>query len=1273
MDRNLFSSVGVLCFFGSLISVWSLPANGTEFNTWIDLSSQAVEFGEFVKINCSTTCGRPEPFIQFELKEKPKNIIGGPTWKAFSYSSVQFWDNPIICLVTCGSNASFTSLVLPVYNRELNITQPSGALQEKKQYSLECTGPRVYPKDRLILKWLKGDEILHTAFTNVPGMPDEDNRLRNVLNITANKSDDGQNYTCVAEIILESNNTMQIQTSSVTLQVNYAPTVGINKASEDWVEGKPQTVSCDVTGSPAPRLTWTKDGKPLSRERTLHIQSVHMDDAGLYTCTATNKYGSTNYSLNVTIMYAPTVDINKASEDWVEGKPQTVSCDVTGSPAPRLTWTKDGKHLSREKTLHIQSVHMDDAGLYTCTATNKYGSTNSSLNVTIMYAPTVGINKSSEDWVEGKPQTVSCDVTGSPAPRLTWTKDGKPLSREKTLHIQSVHMDDAGLYTCTATNKYGSTNYSLNVTIMYAPTVDINKASEDWVEGKPQTVSCDVTGSPAPRLTWTKDGKPLSREKTLHIQSVHMDDAGLYTCTATNKYGSTNFSLNVTIMYAPTVGINKASEDWVEGKPQTVSCDVTGSPAPRLTWTKDGKPLSREKTLHIQSVHMDDAGLYTCTATNKYGSTNSSLNVTIMYAPTVDINKASEDWVEGKPQTVSCDVTGSPAPRLTWTKDGKPLSRERTLHIQSVHMDDAGLYTCTATNKYGSTNYSLNVTIMYAPTVDINKASEDWVEGKPQTVSCDVTGSPAPRLTWNKDGKPLSREKTLHIQSVHMDDAGLYTCTATNEYGSTNYSLNVTIMYAPTVDINKASEDWVEGKPQTVSCDVTGSPAPRLTWSKDGKPLSREKTLHIQSVHMDDAGLYTCTATNKYGSTNYSLNVTIMYAPTVDINKASEDWVEGKPQTVSCDVTGSPAPRLTWTKDGKPLSRERTLHIQSVHMDDAGLYTCTATNKYGSTNYSLNVTIMYAPTVDINKASEDWVEGKPQTVSCDVTGSPAPRLTWTKDGKHLSRERTLHIQSVHMDDAGLYTCTATNEYGSTNYSLNVTIMYAPTVDINKASEDWVEGKPQTVSCDVTGSPAPRLTWTKDGKHLSRERTLHIQSVHMDDAGLYTCTATNKYGSTNYSLNVTIMYKPRNTTISINKTKRTPESPIQINNGDNVTLTCFSEANPSANLSWEYPHQSTNVKEYPSGILFISYANSGNSGIYKCRANNHHGTDVQKVEISVNGIQVIHLLAISLFLVVALLLLLLGMVYYFSKIYRTGAYEVRPSNPNYSLYVITPSV
>uniref|UniRef100_A0A4W3H173 Ig-like domain-containing protein n=1 Tax=Callorhinchus milii TaxID=7868 RepID=A0A4W3H173_CALMI len=322
----------------------------------------------------------------------------------------------------------------------------------------------------------------------------------------------------------------------------------------------------------------------------------------------------------------------------------------------------------------------------------------------------------------------------------------------------------------------------------------------------------------------------------------------------------------------------------------------------------------------------------------------------------------------------------------------------------------------------------------------------------------------------------------------------------------------------------------------------------------------------------------------------------------------SESRVKWKPQTVSCDVTGSPAPRLTWTKDGKHLSRERTLHIQSVHMDDAGLYTCTATNKYGSTNYSLNVTIMYKPrntTISNNKnktTPESPIQinnGDNVTLTCFSEANPSANLSWEYPHQSTNVKEypsgILFISYANSGNSGIYKCRAHNHHGTDVQKVEISHGDAFPY-VSDARLNWVEGKPQTVSCDVTGSPAPRLTWTKDGKPLSREKTLHIQSVHMDDAGLYTCTATNKYGSTNYSLN----------------------SPIQINNGDNVTLTCFSEANPSANLSWEYPHQSTNVKEYPSGILFISYANSGNSGIYKCRAHNHHGTDVQKVEISVKG-------------------------------------------------------
>uniref|UniRef100_A0A4W3GZJ0 Ig-like domain-containing protein n=1 Tax=Callorhinchus milii TaxID=7868 RepID=A0A4W3GZJ0_CALMI len=229
-----------------------------------------------------------------------------------------------------------------------------------------------------------------------------------------------------------------------------------------------------------------------------------------------------------------------------------------------------------------------------------------------------------------------------------------------------------------------------------------------------------------------------------------------------------------------------------------------------------------------------------------------------------------------------------------------------------------------------------------------------------------------------------------------------------------------------------------------------------------------------------------------------------------------------------------------------------------------------------------------APTVGINKASEDWVEGKPQTVSCDVTGSPAPRLTWTKDGKPLSRERTLHIQSVHMDDAGLYTCTIIFLFLSSYFQKSP-------IQINN-------GDNVTLTCFSEANPSANLSWEYPHQSTNVKEypsgILFISYANSGNSGIYKCRANNHHGTDVQKVEIS--------------------SPIQINNGDNVTLTCFSEANPSANLSWEYPHQSTNVKEYPSGILFISYANSGNSGIYKCRAHNHHGTDVQKVEISVKG-------------------------------------------------------
>ncbi|XP_051897872.1 intercellular adhesion molecule 5-like [Pristis pectinata] len=156
--------------------------------------------------------------------------------------------------------------VVTVYNRELNVSQPPELLEFNKSYQLECTGPRVYPKNNLILTWLRGSEVVQNNSTGEAGFPDADDRLRNVLNFIANTSDDGQMYTCSAEVDLGSNKTKLITNSSVTLKTYSFPEPP-RILSRDPVEVNQEvTLTCEVPNVyPAEkmRVRWLQNGEEL--------------------------------------------------------------------------------------------------------------------------------------------------------------------------------------------------------------------------------------------------------------------------------------------------------------------------------------------------------------------------------------------------------------------------------------------------------------------------------------------------------------------------------------------------------------------------------------------------------------------------------------------------------------------------------------------------------------------------------------------------------------------------------------------------------------------------------------------------------------------------------------------------------------------------------------------------------------------------------------------------------------------------------------------------
>ncbi|XP_072925484.1 vascular cell adhesion protein 1-like isoform X2 [Hemitrygon akajei] len=226
------------------------------FEVLLSTSRQAVEFGESLEVTCGTTCNNASIIVEYRQGLNPHRTHGDK-WIRDRFPSVQKWDFTVPCTVICPSakpTVKEDRRVVPVYNRNLSIVPPPEVLEVNKPYQLECTGPKVYPKNRLLLTWLRGSEVVQRNYTWDPGFP-EDGPLKNILHFIASISDDGMVYTCLAELILDSKTTKWIANSSVTLQTYFFSNPEIHIPIT--TEGIPVNITCsvlDVTGELQLRL-----------------------------------------------------------------------------------------------------------------------------------------------------------------------------------------------------------------------------------------------------------------------------------------------------------------------------------------------------------------------------------------------------------------------------------------------------------------------------------------------------------------------------------------------------------------------------------------------------------------------------------------------------------------------------------------------------------------------------------------------------------------------------------------------------------------------------------------------------------------------------------------------------------------------------------------------------------------------------------------------------------------------------------------------------------
>ncbi|KAM4642152.1 hemicentin-1 [Discoglossus pictus] len=1037
--------------------------------------------------------------------------------------------------------------------------------------------------------------------------------------------------------------------------------------------------------------------RTISDGRTLNILDVKSSDMGKYTCVATNPAGEDDQIFNVNVYDAPRIAETNDRPVRLTAVLDTsinVECLATGSPPPHLNWLKNGlplpvsshvRLLSGGQLLRISRIQKSDAGNYTCVASNRAGVDRKDYNLEVYVSPTMD-NAEQITVVKGSPSTMTCLANGIPDPGMSWLKDGKPLDHVHLSHLQSKGMvlqiphsgmEDIGRYTCMATNDAGSVSKHFILNVMEPPHINGSKFTEDLsvVVNNQLDLLCITTGFPPPLITWLKDGQTLSQTDNMHlmkggqilrITSAQEDNLGRYTCLASNRAGESKKEFSVKVHMPPNIeGISKTQNVTALQKKQiTLECKSEAAPPPKITWLKDGEPLlpsprvrvlSNGQYLQIESAEVTDTARYTCVASNIAGETTREFTLHVYVLPTINDGPALVTTSVNQPVSLECITSGVPPPRIAWRKDGAilPANNARylvteagSLYIPSANLRDSGRYICLATNVVGSSQRQIDLLVYAPPSILSGSDNITAMVNLQTTLPCEVTGTPKPKVQWLKNGDQINTHLnpnlyrllssgSLVIISPGVEDAGQYLCSASNEAGQDEISVELSVQVPPSIADEVTNIFVTKSSPAVIPCTVSGVPFPKIHWLKDGVRLPARGggyrlllsgSIEIPSTDLAHAGRYTCKAVNDVGSAAIHITLHVQEIPVIQGQSDYLDVVIGNSVTLLCEALGTPVPTITWQKEGASIKTGKgyviqpngNLNIAKVIQEDAGTYTCIAQNPAGTALRKTKLKVHVPPIIKPHKKEYVVPVDKSVTLLCEARGHPTPEISWNKDGTALAKSAgqrivgtgALQMVFVQPDDSGQYTCTATNIAGSVSSSMNLSVLVPPQIQKNNKELLVVINSQAVVHCTAHGIPSPTITWSKNNVPIERKTgkynmlasgDLLLLNANHDDLGNYTCTARNMAGEDTHTVSITVLFQP--TFIEFPRN-------VSLNEGEKLTLTCKATGSPEPQLTWSFkdkqlPTQAGRSKG--SGELVLQSISREDLGTYTCTAENLVGS------------------------------------------------------------------
>ncbi|XP_070160078.1 Down syndrome cell adhesion molecule 1 isoform X8 [Polyergus mexicanus] len=832
-------------------------------------------------------------------------------------------------------------------------------------------------------------------------------------------------------------------------------------------------------------------------------------------------------------------------------------------------------------TLIIREARVEDSGKYLCIVNNSVGGESVETVLTVTAPLNAEIEPSTQTIDFGRPATFTCTVQGNPIKTISWLKDGKPLGLEdRVLRIESVKKEDKGMYQCFVRNDQESAQATAELKLggrFEPPQIRQAFAEETLQPGPSMFLKCVASGNPTPEITWELDGKRLSNTERLqvgqyvtvngdvvshlNISSIHTNDGGLYKCIAASKVGAAEHSARLNVYGLPFIR-HMDKKAIVAGETLRVTCPVAGYPIESIVWERDTRvlPINRKQkvfpngTLIIENVErMSDQATYTCVARNAQGySARGTLEVQVMVAPQIapfEIAEEPANW--GDSISVVCAILKGDLPiEITWALNGEPIRPDRSdinilattrknsiLSIESVAARHAGEYTCSASNKAGATSHSTILAVNVAPEIApfvLSEKPANW--GETVTATCTILKGDHPiQIEWALNDQPIShdfsditivtskRVSLLTIDAVTASHAGEYTCIASNAAGGTSYSASLAVNVPPRWILEPTDKAFAQGSDARVECKADGFPKPQVTWKRaagdtpgdytdlklSNPDISVEDgTLSINNIQKTNEGYYLCEAVNGIGSgLSAVILISVQAPPQFEIKLRNQTARRGEPAVLQCEAQGEKPIGILWNMNNKRLDtksdprytiREEILangvlsdlSIKRTERSDSALFTCVATNAFGSDDTSINMIVQEVPEVPYGLKVLDK-SGRSVQLSWAAPydgNSPIKRYVIeykiSKGSWETDIDRVL-VPGSQQNVAGVYNLrpattyhlriVAENEIGTSDPSDMVTIITA---------EEAPTGPPTSVKVDafdqhtlkVTWKPPPREDW-----------------------------------------------------------------------------------------------------------------------------------------------------------------------------------------------------